>query len=156
MDGLQRYLMWFEPSSLGTTFWYDNFQHTLRALIPGYPQCDMDVAEMFLNFPLHPDLRPFAGVDINKIKSRPDEEGRDQERNRVWEHWDKNFMGLTDSPYRHLQLLVHVKFKDYEERKDPLNPFQWSHANMNIPGDESYTPKLPWVMKLRSDGHLAS
>ena len=27
---------------------------------------------------------------------------------------------------------------------------------MNLSGDESYTPKLPWVMKVRSDGHLAS
>ena len=38
------------------------FQHTLRALLPRYSQCDMYVKEMFLNFPLHPDLRPFAGV----------------------------------------------------------------------------------------------
>ena len=27
---------------------------------------------------------------------------------------------------------------------------------MNLPGDEYYTPKLPRVMKVRSDGHLAS
>ena len=40
--------------------------------------------------------------------------------------------------------------------KDPLNPFQWSQANLNLPEDASYTPKLPWVMKVRSDGHLLS
>ena len=27
---------------------------------------------------------------------------------------------------------------------------------MNLPGDESYTPKLPWVMKVRLNGNLAS
>ena len=27
---------------------------------------------------------------------------------------------------------------------------------MNLPGDESYTPKLLWVMKVISDGHLSS
>ena len=26
---------------------------------------------------------------------------------------------------------------------------------MNLLGYESYTPKLPWVMKVRSDGYLA-
>ena len=64
-------------------------------------------------------------------------------------------MGLTESPYRYLQLLIHPKFISYGERKDALNPFQWIHAKLNLPGDKSYTPKLPWVMKVKSDGHLA-
>ena len=75
------------------------FQHTLCALLPGYSKCDIYVGEMFLNFPLHPKLRPFLGVNITHIKSRPDEEGRDQDRNRVWERWTNNFMSLTDSLY---------------------------------------------------------
>ena len=52
---------------------------------------------MFLNFPLHPYLIPFAGVDIMHIKSRPDEERWYQDSTRVWERWAKNFMGLKDS-----------------------------------------------------------
>ena len=65
-------------------------------------------------------------------------------------------MSLTDSPYRSLQLLIYFRFISYGERKDALNPFQWSNAKLNLPGDKSYTPKLPWVTKVRSDGHLAS
>ena len=65
-------------------------------------------------------------------------------------------MGLTDSPYQSLQLLIHVRFISYGKRKDQLNPFQWSHAKLNLPGEESYKPKITWVMKVRSDGHLAS
>ena len=65
-------------------------------------------------------------------------------------------MGLTESPYQSLQLLIHVKFIAYGERNDPLNPFQWSHTKMNLPGDKSYKPKLLWVTKVRLDGHLAS
>ena len=64
-------------------------------------------------------------------------------------------MGLIDSPHQYLQPLIHVKFIAYVERKYILNPFQWSHPNLNLPGDESSTPKLPWVMKVRLDGHLA-
>ena len=65
-------------------------------------------------------------------------------------------MGLIDSPYQYLQLLIHVKFIVYGERKDALNPFQRSHTKMNLPGDESYTPKLPWMTKVRLDGNLKS
>ena len=65
-------------------------------------------------------------------------------------------MDLTDSPYQYLQLLIHVKLTAYGERRYPLNPFQWSHTKLNLPGDEYYTAKLPWVMKVRSDGHLES
>ena len=50
------------------------FQHTLRALLTGYSQYNMDVGEILLNFPIHPDLRPFGGVDIAHIKSSPDDE----------------------------------------------------------------------------------
>ena len=73
------------------------FQHTHCALLPGYSQRDIDVGEMFLNFPLHPDLRFFSGVEITHIKSSPDKEGWDQDRTRVWENLAKHFMGLTDS-----------------------------------------------------------
>ena len=78
------------------------FRHTLCALLPGYSQCDMEVGEVFLNLPLHPELRPFARVDIAHIKSRPDEEGWYQDRTIFWKRWAKNFMGLIDSPYQYL------------------------------------------------------
>ena len=111
---------------------------------------------MLLNFYLHPEMRPFSVLDIPHIHIRPDEEGWDHDRTRFWERWDKNFMGLTDSPYLYFQLLIHVKFIAYGERKDALNPFQWSHAKLNMPEDGYYTPKLVWVMKVRYDSHLAS
>ena len=65
-------------------------------------------------------------------------------------------MDLTDSPYKYFQLLIHFKFIAYRDRKDALNPFQCSHANLNLQGDEQYTPQLPWVMKVRLYGHLES
>ena len=78
---------------------------------------------MFLNFPLHPESIPFSGVYIKHTNIISDEEGWDNDRTRVWEFWAKNFMGLTDSPYRFLQILIHFKFIAYGERKDPLKPF---------------------------------
>ena len=57
------------------------------------------------------------------IKSRPDDQVWDQDKTIVWERWANNFMGLTDPPYQSLQLLIHVKFIAYGERKDKLNHF---------------------------------
>ena len=126
-----------ESSSLGTTFWSDNCPtyslHLTSRILTMQHGCGRNI----LNFPLHPDLRPFAGVDITHIKSRPDKEWWDKERTRVWEHWDKNFTGLTDSSYQYLKLLIHVNFIAYGDRKDALYPLQWSHSKLNLPGDES-------------------
>ena len=107
---------------LNIALWAPHFvlpivQHTLWALLPGYSQCGMGVREIFLNFPLHPYLRLFAGVDITHIKSRLDEEGWYQDRTRVWERWAMIFMGITDSPYQSLQLLIHVSFIAYGEKE---------------------------------------
>jgi hypothetical protein len=62
-------------SGLNAVLWAPHFglpvmQHTLRSLLPGYYQCDMDVGEMFLNYWLHPDLRPYAGVDVTHLQPR--------------------------------------------------------------------------------------
>ena len=64
-------------------------------------------------------------------------------------------MGLTDSPYRSLQLLMKAKFIPYVDILNKNNPFQWEAVKLNFPGSESYDPKLTWVMKVRTDGHLA-
>ncbi len=44
-------------------------KQTLRALLPGYCQCDLDVREQLLNYPLHSDLREFSGVDVSGVRS---------------------------------------------------------------------------------------
>ena len=109
-----------------------------------------------MNFTLHPELITFVGVDITNIKSRTEKKVWGQDSTRAWKRLAKHFMGIPDYLYRSLQLIIHVKFISYGERNDTLNPFQWIQAKMNLSGDESYTPKLTWVMKMRSDGHLAS
>ena len=65
-------------------------------------------------------------------------------------------MGITDSPYRYIQLLIHIEFISYRERDCLLNHFQWGHTKLNLTGEKFYIPKLPWVIKVRSDGLLSS
>jgi hypothetical protein len=66
-------------------------KQTLRALLPGYCQCDLDVREQFLNYPLHLDLREYSGVDVSGVRSL-DQRDQDWEANRgpgPWERWEK-------------------------------------------------------------------
>ena len=63
-------------------------------------------------------------------------------------------MGLHNLPYRSLQWQVRLKFEVYGNRKDLNNPFHWDKVVWNLPGSTGYQADLPWVMKIRQDGHL--
>ena len=65
-------------------------------------------------------------------------------------------MGLRDSPYRSLQWQTRLKFEVYGNRKLLSNPFYWERVEFNLPRSRGYRSDLPWVMKIREDGHLAA
>ena len=123
-------------------------RHALRSLLPGYHQADIDVAEMFLNFNLGEALQPYSGVDLTPL-------GLAELGKRLWEHWTRNFMGLRDSPYRSIQLMIIAKHVAYGNHLDRENPFHWEEVILNLPGSWAYDPTLPWVFKVRYDGHLS-
>ena len=64
-------------------------------------------------------------------------------------------MGLTDPSYRSIQWTIRLKMEAYSDRADRVNPFNWAHVVLNLPGEDGYQPHLPCVMKLHWDGHLA-
>ena len=64
-------------------------------------------------------------------------------------------MGLTDSPYRSVQSMDRLKMTAYGDKSDLANPFHWVVVRLNLPGKKGYRSDLPWVMKIRWDGHLA-
>jgi hypothetical protein len=147
-------------SGLNASLWAPHFglpmvEHTLRSLLGGYHQADLDVAEMFLCFKIHPDLRPYAGVDVKLVKNKrpePWEVGR----NRDFEAWYRNFMGMKDSPYRSIQMMLRAKVEAYGDRKQHDNPFGWDRVVLNLPGNPQFDSSLPKVMKVRKDHHIAS
>ena len=93
-------------------------KHTLRSLMSGYYQCDLDVGEQFLNFKLHEALRQLSGVDVREVRSRDPEDGQwEDSRPGNWERWERNWMGLRDSPYRSLQWQARLKLEVYGDRR---------------------------------------
>ena len=149
-------------SGLNVGVWAPHFglpyvSHTVRSLMPGYCQCDLDVGEMFLNFLLHEELKRLSGVDVQHGRSTdPADAEWERERGDRWERWCRNWMGLTDSPYRSIQWLLRLKMEACGDHTCHANPFHWDRVVLNLPGTRDYRPDLPWVMKLRWDGHLAT
>ena len=64
-------------------------------------------------------------------------------------------MGLRNSPYRLIQLLIRLTIEVYGDMWDCSNPFHWEKVIYNLPGTNGYRLGLPWVMKVRFDDHLA-
>jgi hypothetical protein len=48
-----------------------------------------------------------------------------------------------------------AKYEAYGNRRNRSNPFHWEQIALNLPGNWSYDPSLPWVFKVRFDGNLA-
>lgn len=114
---------------------------------------------MFLNFLLHEEMKQMLlGVDVMHVRSNyPSDEAWEKQRRRNWERWCRNWMGLRDSPYRSIQHLIRVKYIAYGDRFKNSNPFHWKEVVYNLPGGtEGYDSSLPWIMKVRPDGNLAS
>ena len=65
-------------------------------------------------------------------------------------------MGLQDSPYWILQWQVQLKFEVYDNWRNTANPFHWARVDFNLPGSKGYRSDLPWIMKIRFNGHLAT
>jgi hypothetical protein len=132
------------------SFWMPTASTALRRM-SYYSYCvDGDLGEMFLNFPMDPDLRPYAGVDLKMVKNaiedfRSTRGGTDNVEG--WERWGRLFMGFRPSPYLAIQYLYLALEFAVGNRKSKVNPLRWDGIRLNLPGDPAYDPSLPTVMK---------
>ena len=120
-----------------------------RWVVAGSWLADNDYGEQFLNFPLHPDLQKYCGVDLSQLFP-------DRESQLIIGRWTRNAMGLRPSPYNSVQGALRAKHFIMGDPKEANNPFAWERIVLNLPGSKEYDPRLPWVMKVRKDGNLAS
>ena len=123
-----------------------------RELLPGYWSTDNDYGEQFLNFPLHPDLLKFAGIDLTKFFPDLASEAGGE----LFGVWLRNLMGLQCSPYLSVMGASRAKRMIIGDRKDRENPFHWEKVVLNLPGDPEYDCTKPRVMRIRYDGCLAT
>jgi hypothetical protein len=87
---------------------------------------DLDLGEMFLNFPMDSSIRSYAGVDfkptkrtieaINAAQNQGPDFIDDQER------WERLFMGMLPSPFVAIQYLYIALEFAVGDRRDKDNP----------------------------------
>lgn len=71
-------------------FWLPFPRTTLRLLDYGFYSVDVNLGEMFLNFPLHESIRPYSGIDLSPYQSKL---GIGEGKKSVWYRWTRNWMG---------------------------------------------------------------
>ena len=107
---------------------------------------DLDLTDMFLNYPLHKDLIPYSGVDYTLVL---------KSETTVWLRWLRMFMGLTSSPYVTGKMFGWTIDIIVGDRWDPKNPFRWDTAQVNLPGMPTYDPSQPRLVR-SSEGNIAA
>ena len=70
------------------------------------------------------------------------------------ERWERNIMGLTDSPYHACQAVTWAKGIVMGDSIDSNNTFAWDKMVLKLPGTEGYDCHRPWVFNQRVDGLL--
>ena len=139
------------------TFWLPTIDSLVRAVCSTSWMTDRDVGDMFLNYQLHEDVRPFTGVDLTSLYAGPEDPGP---RMAVW---DRNLMGFAASPYNSIKMALVAEEICKGDRFESgvgcdgkgLNPFQWDVITLNLPGTKDYDPRYSWIVKRRKDGQTA-
>lgn len=149
-------------SGLNSALWAPHFSlptvtQELRSIVQGTHMADRDIGDMFLNFLLGEEVREYCGVDVSWVRSA-DPEDAEWEKSRLmnWERWERDMMGLLDSPFRAIQVMTWLKEIIYGDPEDPGNPFRWDRVELNLPCSRNYDPRRPWVAKVRKCGTIAS
>ena len=138
-------------------FWLPTIDTLVRGVDKDSWMTDRDVGDMFLNYQLHESVVPYTGVDLSSLYEGKDEVGP------RWAVWDRNLMGFASSPYSSIRMALVVEEVCRGDRHEiglgsdgkELNPFQWDHIRMNLPGTAEYDPCTSWLSKLRRDGRVA-
>lgn len=98
---------------------------------------DMDLGEMFHNFPLHVMLQEYSGIDLTPFEKHLElQPGKAQ-----CYRWSRTWMGARSSPYACVRFYYLAEEFIRGDHTDPLNEL------LNLPGDERYNPSKPRVQK---------
>ena len=122
-------------------FWMPMIKHVLFSATHKSWFCDVDVAEMFLNFLLDLLVRAHCGVDLSWKLHR---------QGYLWERWTRMAMGMSPSPWVCTRLLGWMAEIVKGNRRRIESPFGWDSVVVNCPGSPNYDPTMPRLYKWNS------
>lgn len=146
-------------SGLNDALWAPSFympvSNSVSRLLTYYTFCaDLDLGEMFLNFPMDPAIRPYAGVDLTHLKLFLDDVELYKGTGnwlKIVERWERLFMGMKPSPYNAVRYFYWAEEFARGNPQDPANALRYDRIIMNLPGMENHDPSEPSVMKWNDD-----
>ena len=122
--------------------WLPTVETSLRLLKTASYCGDMDLGEMFLNFPMDTHIRSYAVVDLCSIQDLlPASLSNPRVR------WNWLFMGMLPSAYHAVEQFNLAEKVARGSPHDLTSPCGFDVVWFNIPGSQDYSPTLPWVMK---------
>lgn len=139
------------------TFFLPTIDCTMRQLPFDGFMSDIDLGEMFLNFPIDENIRRYVGIDVTALKDElieagllePDEDIPEDptSRRRLFLRWTRCLMGLKCSPYNCVRAFAWAEEFIRGDVNDTLNPFHYSHVILNLPGSDNYDPGRPRIYR---------
>ena len=132
-----------------SNFWLPMSGTMTRLLSFGYRVVDMDIGEMFLNFPLHPSLQAYSGVDLSSFKAELDHLSPVMIRKgkRLAATWTRLWFGMKQSPEL-AAAFYYIAEEFIRGKQDAINnPLRWDSIILNLIGNHQYNPSFPNVYK---------
>ena len=134
-----------------SNFWLPTASTMIRQLGFNYKFVDIDLGEMFLNFPLDPKLVNYSGMDVTHFKTEIENEipwlKFDASNSRSIVVNTRNWMGFRPSPEWSCRFYYLSEEFIRGNEKSLENPLRWDRIILNLPGNENFNPSLPYVMK---------
>jgi hypothetical protein len=115
---------------------------------------DIDIGEMFLNYFLDPEIRPWAGVDVTELSPAISQKCNADDQKRTILRWDRSLMGVRSSPFNCVRAYLISEEIIKGNRLAPSNPFKWHRVVYNLPGQSGYDPSKPWIYRYDDDGQV--
>ena len=127
-------------------FWLPTADTAIRQLCFGFWSVDLDLGEMFLNFPLPKWLYKYLGVRMEAIAKHINKmEGH--HRVQAFEAWTRCLMGFGPSPFLAIRFYYHGEEFIIGNPRDRDRALRWDKVVLNCPGSKTFDPRFPWVYK---------
>jgi hypothetical protein len=136
-------------------FWLPTSRSATRFLDFDYKTVDIDLGEMFLNFPVAETFQEYSRIDLTPFKSEIKEMksfGRSKAfkqdlSEQIWGRWERCWMDFRPSPFYTVWFYYWAEEFVQGNRHDSKNPLRWDKIRLNLPGDPYFDPTFPEVIK---------
>lgn len=145
------------------SFLLPTIDDTLEQVDIGGWMGDIDLGEMFLNFPLDEKVRKYVGLDLTDMREVVENSFENlipehmKHSKRLFLRWTRCLMGLRCSPYNAVRHFAWAEEFIRGHPSEPGNPFGYDQVRLNLAGTPEYDPSKPIVQRSNSaTGTLAA